>query len=575
MSWSSSIQYCRENNGSLIVLDSLDKWHRFTSENDLNHGGEIGVYHSWIAMNTASHHCENYTWLGGIPYTWAEWEAGQPANCGSRQCVKLRDLKMRTAECLNSWLALCENDTTDIPSSTESVTPTNAPTTADRQSTIRTHRMLDSFSYATTSPVDGNTDTTVSNEEVTSNDKDFTTNNHITTTDLSSTESASSSGPSSTDSGTTSTPYDLTHKYYTTSTNFSLDTKPRTTEGNDATTSISNYITYNNTQTDTMQCCCRKAKDIQFTPEELQTAIAAMKKTLTVLKSNTSMSRRKLISVYDARPSSVMIGSSGCVIIIFILCLIVVPDILHLVCAVTNTTEIPSSTESVTPTNEPSTADKQTTITTHRMSDLFSDATTSPVDDDTDTTVSNEEVTSNDKDFTTNNHITTTGFFSTESASLTGPSSTDSGTTSTPYDLTHKYDTTSTNFSVDDNLRTTEVNDATTSISSDYITYNNTQTDTMQCCCRKAKEIQFKPEELQTAIAAMKKKLTVLKSNTSMSRRKLISVYDARPSSVIIGSSGCVIIIFILCLIVIPDILHLVYAVTNKKGQRSNNHIQV
>ncbi|XP_021356392.1 mucin-3A-like [Mizuhopecten yessoensis] len=89
--------------------------------------------------------------------------------------------------------------------------------------------------------------------------------------------------------------------------------------------------------------------------------------------------------------------------------------------------------------------------------------------------------------------------------------------------------------------------------------YNNTLVDGIceECCVKNNKSNQLSHEELKSVIKELKSQLAVNKNNLSTNRRKLISVYDSRPSSVAMGGVAIAIMIVIPGIIVIPDMVNL------------------
>ncbi|XP_021376271.1 uncharacterized protein LOC110465033 [Mizuhopecten yessoensis] len=80
--------------------------------------------------------------------------------------------------------------------------------------------------------------------------------------------------------------------------------------------------------------------------------------------------------------------------------------------------------------------------------------------------------------------------------------------------------------------------------------------DTCDTCCFNAnysrKLDQHEREQIQHSLRVQ---LAVNKTDLSAQRRKLISVYDSRPSSVAVGGLACVILAAIVGVIVVPDII--------------------
>ncbi|XP_069119115.1 uncharacterized protein [Argopecten irradians] len=80
-------------------------------------------------------------------------------------------------------------------------------------------------------------------------------------------------------------------------------------------------------------------------------------------------------------------------------------------------------------------------------------------------------------------------------------------------------------------------------------------TTDLPCTGRKANETRLSPEELMNVIKALKAELSVMKNSTSTFRRRRISVYESRPSSVVMGGVACGFMAVVIGWIVVPDVI--------------------
>ncbi|XP_033724885.1 pneumococcal serine-rich repeat protein-like [Pecten maximus] len=74
-----------------------------------------------------------------------------------------------------------------------------------------------------------------------------------------------------------------------------------------------------------------------------------------------------------------------------------------------------------------------------------------------------------------------------------------------------------------------------------------------KCCSREIKPRTFDQGEVEEILRMLKTELAVNKTNLSSQRRKLISVYDSRPSSAAMGGLACSILATLVGVIVVPD----------------------
>ncbi|XP_033726390.1 uncharacterized protein LOC117316012 [Pecten maximus] len=277
MNWTSAEEYCEELNGRLIVLDSQEKLDNLTSH-DQYKANYMDEERYWTGMRfNDSVRCDLTKDSNPWVYTgWGRWENedNEPNWCPRQQCVKLGLNLMSSALCKSRYRVLCETEMVH--------------TTAVQDQTI-----------------------TSSTELVEVND----TRSTDTSTDF----SISEPEPSYTVSIATSrTEADMTSY--------------------DPTTSVMSAITTGaalvpfTAENHTCGRCCSSQNVTSRTLDqyELEESIAALRAQLTVNKTELSAYKRKLISVYDSRPSSVVMGSVACAILVTVIGVIVLPDVLAL-----------------------------------------------------------------------------------------------------------------------------------------------------------------------------------------------------------------------------------------------------
>ncbi|XP_021340139.1 cell wall protein DAN4-like [Mizuhopecten yessoensis] len=78
-----------------------------------------------------------------------------------------------------------------------------------------------------------------------------------------------------------------------------------------------------------------------------------------------------------------------------------------------------------------------------------------------------------------------------------------------------------------------------------------------KCCFKSIKTRNLDQQERDEIKHALKVQLAVNKTNLSIQKRKLISVYDSRPSSVAMGGLACVVLAAVVGVIVVPDVITL------------------
>ncbi|XP_033726355.1 uncharacterized protein LOC117315983 [Pecten maximus] len=197
---------------------------------------------------------------------WGRWNDlnVEPNGCPDKRCVRLRYNAMFTSWCSSLYQALCE---TDVSQTTSILTTT--------------------FSHTRAYTIEG-----VNEESVNSS----------------------------------------THFTISETTEASVDTMIPTTEAESVTssdlTTISTSMTLvtSGVETDTCAKCCTVKNFTKLDQFELEESLHELRSQLAVNKTKLSVQRRKLISVYDPRPSSVVMGGVACSILAVIVGVIVLPD---------------------------------------------------------------------------------------------------------------------------------------------------------------------------------------------------------------------------------------------------------
>ncbi|XP_033725869.1 uncharacterized protein LOC117315680 [Pecten maximus] len=275
LKWAEAKEYCEDWNGHLIVLDSQDKWNYFTAHDQYQeYRLHEGFY--WIYMRF------NDTFKCGDgkvqPWVYSGWGRGdtsyqEPDGCPEQSCVLLLNNQMYTARCYTRKKALCETD----------------PTTTSR---------LDA--------VDG--DITHSSTHFTESDTAVFTVSSPETDVFStlslSTQTTEAEGETISDLQETSATSVLT-----------------------PTTALVTHDVNNST----CNTCCLLKNLTKLDRRELDEILRGLRIQLEVNKTMLSSQRRKLISVYDSRPSSVAMGGVACIILAAVVGVIVVPDGVSLV----------------------------------------------------------------------------------------------------------------------------------------------------------------------------------------------------------------------------------------------------
>ncbi|XP_021356394.1 mucin-3A-like [Mizuhopecten yessoensis] len=273
---------------------------------------------------------------------WANWKEHEkePNQSPCEACVVVKHFKMRIKSCGDLFAALCRKD---VPTTTQRTyssvaTPCVKTTTQSTHSDVVTSDVTTTTQSTHSDVVTSDVKTTTQNThsaEVTSDVRTTTQSTHSdeVTSDVRTTTQSTHSDEVTSDVKTTT---QSTHSDEVTS---DVKTTTQSTHSAGATAVVPTMSTnvvptaYNNTLVDGSceECCVKNNKSRQLSHEELKSVIKELKSQLAVNKNNLSTNRRKLISVYDSRPSSVAMGGVAIAIMIVIPGIIVIPDMVNLV----------------------------------------------------------------------------------------------------------------------------------------------------------------------------------------------------------------------------------------------------
>lgn len=148
---------------------------------------------------------------------------------------------------------------------------------------------------------------------------------HLTTEDLTSPKITSQTteniNSQTTIASTISSDYQTTSEHLTSDVHNHI-----TTSNNDNTVSTTQSIPTNTQTNSTCFCPCSSGGFQTFTDEELQQKIQEIIAELKIDPKETSVAKRKLISVPDSRPSAKAVGSVGVVILLTVVGLVILMD---------------------------------------------------------------------------------------------------------------------------------------------------------------------------------------------------------------------------------------------------------
>ncbi|XP_069103215.1 serine-rich adhesin for platelets-like [Argopecten irradians] len=308
MNWTEATDYCYERNGRLIVLDSQKKWEAFTSHAQYNEFKlSEGVY--WMGMRfndsfNCTHDGYSSLWLYNGWSRWGRWNDFyvEPDGCKKQECVQLRDNMLFSDLCYLVFRALCEADTSRGISVPEQMT-------TDPPSSSKTPRFgAESTDVSTSAPKAG----------VSSGPTSTFQPSEMSSVSASTSTSKPDVSPVST--SLSSREEEPTSSAFSTSTLEMIETSDTT---NSPTTTA--QITARLTNTTCSRCCPldNRTKNYQF---DIERSLRMLRRQLAVNRTDLSARKRKLISVYDSRPSSVAMGGVACVLLATVATVIVIPD---------------------------------------------------------------------------------------------------------------------------------------------------------------------------------------------------------------------------------------------------------
>ncbi|XP_060080197.1 uncharacterized protein LOC132559584 [Ylistrum balloti] len=266
---------------------------------------------------------------------WGVWynKHMEPNNCPKEKCVRLQWQYMHTSECNEKFTAICEirrsvTYTAMASTTTRDLTTTTKTEVAETEISSTTSKKPDSDEVFTTEDevfTSSSSTTTSGTPEI--NVLSTSEKNDVTTT----TESDGFTSPSSTTTFGTTEPDMLSSAgnadviTITTGSNptFTNEISLRST----TTTHVSSGVDRNKCKI----CCLPRNLTRHLDLRELEEIKHMLKVQLTLNKTSLSSHQRKLISVYDSRPTSKAMGALACVILAAAVGIIIVPDILSLV----------------------------------------------------------------------------------------------------------------------------------------------------------------------------------------------------------------------------------------------------
>ncbi|XP_060066676.1 uncharacterized protein LOC132546962, partial [Ylistrum balloti] len=590
--WSEGESYCLEHNGRFVTIDTQGKYDRIL---DLDNN-DILPKNVFIGLSTTSTNCTDYIWSSGKPLVWSKWQVGgvdpEPNHCTTRQCVRLASGYFKTAECKKTFKALCEYVIVKTSSSSTTMATTQIiKTTTLTMAATETSITFSPFSFSSLS---SSLETT---SPITKTPVDMETSLITTVAEETSTLPMSSS---------------LLYSSTTKSTIGTVTAIEPTTISSTSETSITN-----------VSCIIRNTNVTKLSHGELLEIITQLKAELSVSKNNTSTYRRKRISVYESRPSSMIMGGVALYALEspFFLsnstgnwsegesyCLehngrfVTIDtqgkydrildldnnDILSTEVFIGLSTTSTNCTDYIWSSGKPLVWSKwkrskvnpepnrcttnqcirlvsgtfRTTECKHTYKALCEYVVKTP---SSSTTMATTQIikTTTLKMAATETSITFSPF---SFSSLPSTLETTSPITKTPVDMETSLITTvaketSTNpISASLLYSSTTKSTIGTATAMELTTFSSTSATSIvnvTCIIRKTNVTKLSHGELLEIITQLKAELSVSKNNTSTYRRKRISVYESRPSSMIMGGVACTIMSVLICGIVVPDIITL------------------
>ncbi|KAL4236785.1 carbohydrate binding [Mactra antiquata] len=267
----------------------------------------------------------------------------EPATSITEPTTSTTDPATSTTEPATSTTDPATSTTAPVTSTTDSVTSTTEPVTSTTESATSTSAPVTSTTdsvTSTTEPITSTTDSVTS----TSSSVTSTTSSSVTSATYSSTSSSSSSSTSTTNhvmsSSTSMTPTNSTLSTSTVSStsvnnvSSSLNTSMSTTSQSLMTTSSNSVMSKSTSSLKPanpiyiVACVCYSFNDTNMTIDEWRSWFDRNNK---IGVHNTSRYRRKLISVYDGRTSTVTIGAGASFVLISFALYIVISDMPRLI----------------------------------------------------------------------------------------------------------------------------------------------------------------------------------------------------------------------------------------------------
>ncbi|XP_033730351.1 cell wall protein DAN4-like [Pecten maximus] len=510
LNWKAAKEYCNDRNGRLLVLNSQEKWDYFTAHDQYQeHHLNEGLY--WIGMRfNDTFGCEGGSSRSWVYSGWGRWSARypEPDGCPEQSCVLLWDNEMFTTWCYRLHKALCETifsgtTKTSIHATTSRLEAADNAFTHSSTYFNRAELAVSTESFTASSPKSDGESSTV-----------------FSTTPRTEGESKTIFEPTTFDPTTS----DMTTSDLKTSDMTTSDLKTSDLTTFDPTTSdptTSDLKTSDPTTSDTTTSGPTTSDLTTFDP----TTSGPTTSDLTTSDQTTSD-----LTTFDPTTSDPTTSD---------------PTTSDL------TTFDPTTydpTTSNTMTSNPTTSNP-TTYDTTRYDTTTSKTTTSK-------TTTSDLTTS---DMTTSDMTTsdmTTSDLTTSDMTTFAPTTSDM----TAYDLT-TFDpttyvlTTSDSTTFEPTTSDTTTSDPTTSVSTSTtsLVSSDVENDTCIKCCLLKKQTKLARYKLEGIMRVLRIQLAVNKTMLSSQRRKLVSVYDSRPSCVAMGGVACIILAAVVGVIVVPD----------------------
>ncbi|XP_033725140.1 cell wall protein DAN4-like [Pecten maximus] len=285
MTWTDAKKYCKKWNGRLIVLDSQEKWDYFTAHSKYQEY-RLNETVQWIDMKF------NDTFT-------CEWKDVSLITSGQTRSIEQTTTSEMEAAYVESTVSSPhfskpETDVSSITSSTRSTPEKDVSTAASSTRSTPESDVSSAVSF-TTSSTSPQTET------------------DVLSTTLSTPSTSGTKEPATVSPTTTTTEAEIMT---------SFDSPTSTTPVISTTTAL----ILSGVENDTCSRCCLLKNQTKLNQYELEEILHFLRLQLAVNKSTLSVQRRKLVNVYDSRPSSAAMGGVAYVILATVLGVIVVPD---------------------------------------------------------------------------------------------------------------------------------------------------------------------------------------------------------------------------------------------------------